>query len=93
MVSDLQKDIEEDRLKSNLRFDGKDRAIYNVTFDKKPLDIDVETVVSRIIEYQLYLVFKNQDEGYSQIPEIAARYASTQSKALFTVCLVLENDV
>jgi len=89
LVSDLQKDIEEDRLKSNLRFDGKDRAIYRVTFDKNPLDVDVETAVSRIIEYQLYLAFKTQDEGYSEISKIAAKYVSTKSKALFTVCFVL----
>ena len=89
LQSHLQEDISAGRLKSNLRLEGKDRAIYNVKFDGRPLDIDVETVYSRIIEYQFYLAFKTQDEGYSQISEIAQRYSATKSKALFPVCIIM----
>ena len=85
LVSDLAKDIEEGHLKSNLHLEGKDRAIYSVTFDEQPLEMDVEKAVSRIIEYQLYLAFKGLDEGYNMLTEVAKRFVDTHSSGVLTV--------
>lgn len=85
LVSDIKKEQDRDHLKANLRFEKNDRAVYDVQFDGQPLVVDAETVISLIIEYQIYLAFKEPVDGYSDVSKVAKRLMDTNSTAVITV--------
>lgn len=64
---------------------SKDRAFYNVEFDGQPLEVDAETALSLIVEYQIYLAFKEPTDGYSDVPKVAQHINEEGNTAVITV--------
>lgn len=86
-IAEKYSDEEKEKyLKSNLSLYGSDRAIYNVRFNNEPLEVDVEDVVSQIIQYLYYLCFKTSEDLYSDVPRIAKQFNETGSTSVIAVC-------
>ena len=87
VVNKYSDEEREKYLKSNLTLYGSDRAIYNVRFNNEPLEVDVENVVSQIIQYLYYLSFKTSDDLYSDVPRISQQFKETGSTSVIAVCI------
>ena len=61
--------------------------MYNVRFNNEPLEVDVENVVSQIIQYLYYLSFKTSDDLYSDVPRISHQFQETGSTSVIAVCI------
>lgn len=59
--------------------------MYNVRFNNEPLEVDVENVVSQIIQYLYYLSFKTSDDLYSAVSRISHQFQETGSTSVIAV--------
>lgn len=49
--------------------DDKNRAYFQVTYDKQPYNVDSETALSIILQYLYYTCLKNETVNYSTFPQ------------------------
>lgn len=80
---DEKKEMEEDKLKENIEL-SPERTLYNVVFDDKPLQVDVEYAMAMILEYGYYLSGKNPDDS-RPMEEIARSMNDPDSQVIITV--------
>ena len=72
LVPNCEEAIRNYLLKSNISVDEKKRALFTFSNNNSCEVYDVETMVSLILEYGLYLAYKTCDNSYDELSKIAS---------------------
>lgn len=83
LIEDVDNDIENEHLKSNIKVE-KDLVSYDVVFAKEKLNITVEHVLAMILEYAYYLCEKTHDVGFDDRIRVGKK-CSDNNDVLITV--------
>lgn len=84
LYPDLDQAVESEKVRQNVLFDGRRRAIVKLK-SRKEKRYDVEALVALLIEYAFYLALKTPNDTYESLSSMVQERKQTLSQLILTV--------